>query len=153
MSSQIDPVILALFAKWTALTETVLAGVRVADGPQVNSEPSTEWLFVGYDGAETSEFVEGAVVEQDLITFARGKKEGGEVKCGIVAIRGDPDIVACRQRALTIMSVVENSIRTDMTLGGAVMHAYVSAISYIPSQPDKGAKVRVVFTVTYQAQF
>lgn len=155
MSTQIDAVILALTAKWTALAVPAgaLEGVQVADGPQVNADPSAEWLFVGWDGSETSETVEAAVAEQDLMTFARGKKEGGEVKCAAIAVRGDTDIVAARQRALTVVSVAKNALKVDMPLGGAVMHAFVSEITYIPSQTDKGAKVRAVFTVVYQAQF
>lgn len=155
MSTQINTVILALVAKWQALAVVggPLAGVVVADGPQVNADPSAEWLFVGYDGSETSEFIEGAVTEQDLLAFARSKKESAEIKCAAIAVSGDPSIAPVRMRALTIMSVAEDALRVDMPIGGAVMHAYVSATTYIPSVTDKGAKVRVVFTVTYQAQF
>lgn len=155
MSSQINAVILALTAKWQALAVPAgtLEGVQVADGPQVNSDPSSEWLFVGYDGAEGSEFAEGAVAEQTLMTFAKGKQETPEIKCAAVAVRGDPDIASARQRALAIMSAAEDALRNDMTLGGLVMHAYVSTITYIPTQTDRGAKARVWFTVTYQAQF
>lgn len=153
MSSQADVVIRALTTKWQALMTTSLAGVQVVDGPQVNSDPSPEWLFVGYDGAEGSEFAEGAVLEQSLQTFAKGKQESGEVKCAVVVVRGDPNIVEARQRAFTILSVAENALRNDMTLSGSVMHAYVSASTYIPTQATEGAKVRVWFTVSYQAQF
>lgn len=151
MSSRVDAVIVALAAAFSAAGP--LAGVRVVDGPQVTADPSAEWLFVGFDGAETSEHTEGAFSEQDLMTFARGKKEDAEIKCAAVAVRGDTDIVQVRQRALAIMSAAEDVVRADMTIGGLVMHAFVSSINYIPSQTDRGVKARVVFTVKYQAQF
>lgn len=155
MSTQIDAVILALVAKWQALAVPAgtLAGVVVADGPQVTDDPSPEWLFVGYDGAETSEFAEGSVIEQDLLTFAKGKQESGEIKCAAVAVRGDTDISAARLRALAIVSAAENALRDDIYLGGAVMQAFVSTVTYIPTQTTAGAKVRVAFTVSYQASF
>jgi hypothetical protein len=151
VSTQADVVILALVARFQGAG--ALAGVRVADGPQVDSDPSTEWLFVGYDGAVASEFVEGVVIEQDMMTFARGKQEKAEVKCAAVVVSGDSNIVPVRQRALAITSAAEDAVRADMTLNGLVQHAFVSGVTYIPSQTDAGAKVRVVFTVTYQAQF
>lgn len=155
MSTQIDAVILALTAQWQALAVTAgtLEGVQVVDGPQVNSDPSTEWLFVGYDGAEGSEFAEGATAEQTLLTFSKGKAESPEIKCSAVVVRGDTEMPSARQRAFAIMSAAEDALRNNMTLGGLVMHAYVSTITYIPTQTDRGAKARVWFTVTYQAQF
>lgn len=151
MSTQADVVILALTAAFQAAGS--LAGVRVVDGPQVTGDASQEWLFVGFDGGDPTEHNEAALIEQDMMTFARGKKESAEIKCASVVVSGNPDIVVLRQRALAIFSAAESVIRADMTLGSLVMHAFVANFNYIPSQTDKGAKVRVVFTVKYQAQF
>lgn len=147
-------VILTLTAKWQALSVPAgaLEGVRVADGPQVNMDASPEWLFVGYDGGMPSDSGEAATAEQSLMGFLKTKQEGAEVRCAAVVVRGDPDIAGARQRALSIVSVAENALRADMTLSGAAMHSFISGIGYTPQQTDKGAKVRVVFTVTYQAQ-
>lgn len=154
MSTQIDAVILALTAKWQALSVPAgtLDGVRVVDGPQVTEDASQEWLFVGFDGAERGDSGEGATAEQSLMAFLKTKQEDAEIRCGVVVVRGDDNVPAARLRALAITSAAENALRLDMPLGGLVMHSFISGISYTPLQTDHGAKVRVVFTVNYQAQ-
>lgn len=155
MSTQADAVILALVAKWQALAVPAgtLDGVRVVDGPQVDSDPSPEWLFVGHTGGGPDDTTEAVTVEQTLMGFLKTKQEAGEVRCSAIVVRGDTDIAAARLRALAIVSAAETALRNDMPLGGLVMHSFVSGIAYTPQQTDSGAKVRVVFTVTYQAQF
>lgn len=154
MSSQINAVILALVTKWQALSVTggALEGVRVVDGPQVTADGSQEWLFVGSDGAERGDSGEAASAEQSLLGFSKLNQEGAEIRCAAVVVRGDTDIPAARQRALWVASAAESALRLDMALSGLVMHSFISGITYIPLQTDSGAKVRVVFTVTYQAQ-
>lgn len=148
MSTKTDAVILYLTTLWQgALTE-----IQVADGPQVNSDASNDWLFVGFNGDMPDEFNEGAVVEQSLMGFAKTKGEDGQVTCSVVSRVGDSDIPAVRARALGFVASAETAVRNDMQLGGLVMHAFVSGHQYIPVQTQQGAKVRVVFTVTYKAQ-
>lgn len=151
MSSQLDAVIVALTTKWQALMSTTLAGVQVVDGPQRNADPTQNWLFVGHTGGEPVEGVEAAIGQQDLMTFARGKSESIGVDCGIVVVSGDPNISIARQQALSILSICEDALRNDMTLGGIVMHAYVAQIQYVPTVTSTGAKVRITFIVSYQA--
>jgi hypothetical protein len=136
---------------WQAATATTLAGVQVADGPQVNSDASPDWLFVAYDG-EADSGNPGVEAQQSLMAFTRVKGEDASVTCSVVSVRGDPDVVAARARALSILAAAEDLLRTDMQLGGLVMHAFVSGFQYYPSQTTSGAKARVVFTVTYKAQ-
>lgn len=154
MTTQVDAVMLALTTKWQALSVTggTLDGVRVVDGPQATMDAAQEWLFIGYDGADMTNPTEAATTAQSLMAFLRTKQEDTDIHCAAVVVRGDPDIPAARQRALGIVSYAENALRLDMTLSGLVMHSFISGISYIPIQTDHGAKVRVVFTVTYQAQ-
>lgn len=154
MSTQIGTVIAALTTKWQALSVTggVLDGVRVVDGPQATMDAAQEWLFVGYDGSDAINLSETATAVQDLMAFLRTKQEGADVRCAAVVVRGDTDIPSARQRALAITSAAEDALRLDMTLSGSVMHSFISGIGYTPLQTDHGAKVRVVFTVTYQAQ-
>jgi hypothetical protein len=147
VSAKTDPVCLALYALWQPLT-----GVQVVDGPQVNSDPASKWLFVGHNGDLPDEMSEAAVVEQSLMGFARAKAEDGQVTCAAIAVRGDADVAAARADAYEIVSDAEDLLRADMQLGGLVMHAFVSAHTYMPVQTNTGAKVRVVFTVTYKAQ-
>jgi hypothetical protein len=150
VSTKADAVCLALAALWQA--DGDLSTVEVVDGPQANSEAANEWLFVGFDGDAPDEGSEGLNATQDLMAFAKTKQETGEVTNAIVVRDGGTDIPSLRARAFQILSDAEDSLRTDMTLGGTVMQAYVSEHSYMPTQTTAGAKVRVVFTVTYLAQ-
>ena len=148
MSSKTDAAVLYLTAMWTA----ALTGVTIADGPQVNSDPTADWLFVGFNGGSPDEFNEGATAQQSMLTFNRGKAEDGQVTCAVVSVSGDTNIPATRARAYAFMATAEDAVRNDMTLGGLVMHAFVSDHRYSPVQTDNGAKVRIVFTVTYKGQ-
>lgn len=150
MSTKTDAVCLALTALWQA--DADLDGVEVVDGPQANSEAANEWLFVAFDGDAPDEGNEAASAEQSWMAFAKTKQESAEVTCAVVARRGDTDIVSARARAYDILSDAEDSLRADLTLGGVVMNSWISAHQYIPVITQGGAKVRVVFTVTYQAQ-
>jgi hypothetical protein len=147
VSSKTDAVCLALTALWQPLT-----GVQVADGPQANSDASDDWLFVAFDGDAPDEGNEAVAAEQSLMAFLKTKQEDAEVTCAVVSRRGDTDIPAARARAYDIVSDAEDLLRTDMQLGGLVMHAFVSAHQYIPVITQGGCKARVVFTVTYKAQ-
>jgi hypothetical protein len=150
MAMKLDSVCLALVALWDAAV--ALDGVTVYDGPQVNSDPVPEALFVGHDGGLPDEDTEGAVTVQSLMAFLKTKQEDGEITCAAVVVRGDTDIATARARAVAIVSAAEDALRVDMQLAGLVMHAFVSEQRFIPMQTDKGAKARVVFTVTYLAQ-
>lgn len=148
MASLTDPVILYLTAMWTA----ALTDVNVVDGPQVTSDAADDWLFVGYNGDIPDEYNEGATGQQSLMAFAKVKGDDGPVTCAVVSRSGDSNITATRARANAVLSAAEVAIRADMQLGGLVMHAYVSDYRYSPVQTQSGAKVRLVFTVTYKAQ-
>ena len=145
MSTQTDAVILALTAMWQPLD------LQVVDGPQVNGDASNDWLFVGYSGDTPDEFNIGATAEQSLMTFAKGKQEDGQVTCAVISRSGDTEVASTRLRAYGFLSAAETALRNDMTLGGLVMHAFVSSHQYFPVQTQAAAKVRVVFTVTYKA--
>lgn len=148
MSSLTDPIILALTTMWQSLT-----GVQVVDGPQVTSDASNDWLFVGFNGDTPDEYNQGATADQSLMTFARGKQEDGQITCSVISVGGlDTNVPSLRVRAFGFLSAAEDALRANMQLGGLVMHAYVSNIQYSPVQTQQGAKVRIVFSVTYKAQ-
>jgi hypothetical protein len=148
MATKADAVCIALTAMWSA----ALTGVNVVDGPQVNSDASTDWLFVGFDGDEPDEGTEAVSAEQELMAFAKTKQESAEVTCAAVVVDGGTDTTTVRSRAYAILSAAEDALRLDMQLGGLVMHAFISAHIYIPVITTGGCKARVVFTVTYLAQ-
>lgn len=152
MAADTGPVILYLTAMWQALMTTTLTGVQVVDGPQVTSDPSDDWLFVGFNGGSPDEFNEGATAAQSRMAFQRVKQEDGQVTCAVVSVAGDTEIPSLRARAYGFVSAAEDAVRADATLGGLVMDAFVSEHRYSPVQTQQGAKVRIVFTVTYKGQ-
>ncbi len=149
MATKLDPVMVALDAMWKAAP--ALDSVTVYDGPQANSDPVTEALFVGYDGDKISETVEGATARQEPAAGSRMRLEEGEITCAAVVVSGNVDIPAARTRALDILSDCEDVLRADYLIGGLVMQAGISETRVIPTITQAGCKVRVVFVVAYQA--
>lgn len=150
MATQLDAVCLALTAMWQAAP--ALDGVNVVDGPQANSEDLNEWLFIGYDADTQDENNDGANADQTWMAMNRVKREEGEVICAAVVRSGDVDIPAVRARAFAIVSAAEDELRPNHQLGGLVMQSMVAEQRFIPIVTLAGAKARVVFTVTYEAQ-
>ena len=148
MSTKVDAVCLALTALWTS----ALTGIQVVDGPQANSEAVIDCLFVGADGDTPNEGNEAAAVDQSWMAFAKVMQETAEITCAIVCRAGEPSISAVRARAYSILAAAETALRADPLLGNLVMQAYVSEHQLIPVVTTSGAKARVVFKVTYQAQ-
>ena len=149
MATKLDAVCIALTTLWDAAFD---ATVQVVDGPQVNSDPSSDWLFVGHDADRPDDTNDGAVATQDWMAFQRTKEEDGEVTCAIVVVSGDTAIPTVRARALDILSDAEDALRANPTIGGLVMKSHVSEIRFIPVVTSDGSKARVVFTVTYLAE-
>lgn len=150
MTTKVDAVILALVTAWGAAP--ALEGVEVADGPQANSDAANEWLFVGSDGDAPSADMQAVNAQQEWMAFAKVKKETAEITSAFVLVSGDTDTVAIRSRAYTLLGAAEDVVRADPTLAGLVMTAGISSHQYYPALTQGGAKARVVFTVTYQAQ-
>lgn len=143
-------VAVALTALWTAAP--AFAGVKVVDGPQVTYDASPEWLFVGYDGGDLDGKTPGITTAQDFMSFDKTFHEVAAVTCALTVKGGGPDLVAARARVYTLLTAASDSVRTDLTLGGAVMKSYVSESKYLPLIGSGGSKARLVFDVTYQAK-
>jgi hypothetical protein len=148
MASKVDAVCLALAALWHA----TFADVQVADGPQVNSDASNDWLFVGANGESPDAFTQGATVEQSWMAFAKTMQETGQITCAIVSRAGGTDIPTVRARAYQILASAESALRADPFLGSLLMQSYISSHQYVPVLSQDGCKVRIPFVVTYLAQ-
>lgn len=148
MASKIDAVCLALTALWHA----ALPDVQVADGPQVNSDASNDWLFVGANGEAPESFTQGATVEQTWMAFAKTMQETAQITCAVVSRAGGNDVLPVRTRAYQILASAETALRADPFLGSLLMQSYISSHQYVPVITQDGCKVRIPFVVTYQAQ-
>lgn len=148
MSTKFDAVCLALTTLWQA----TLSGTSVVDGPQADSDPVLERLFVGHDGDVENEGTEVVAAEQDFMAFAKVEQESPDVTCAVIVRDGSANSAPLRGRACEIFNAATAALKADLTLGGLVMQAHVSSFQYIPSVTTSGSLARVVFTVTYLAQ-
>jgi hypothetical protein len=148
VSTKTDAVILALTALW----QGVLPDVQVVDSAQANADASPRWLFVASDGDTPTDDIEVASAQQTWMVFNKVKQEAADVTCAVVVVSGETSIATVRAQANTILSTAEDTVRSDPTLGGLVMVSSVTSLRYFQNISTAGAKVRVVFTVTYQAQ-
>src|SRR5690242_21953352 len=113
MSTRTDAVCLALIALWTPL----FTDVQVADGPQANSDPTADWLFVAYDGERPTEANQVIAAQQEWMAGAKVKKETADITCALVVVSGDDTTSASRARADSPLGTAEDALRADPTPG------------------------------------
>lgn len=135
------------------LASTTSAG-EVYDGPQATAEYPESFVVIG--GTEDPDD-EPSSFNQDWNGLgARTKVEEGEVNCAILVGTGNTASGAkpSRDRALAILTEIEDKVRLDPTLGGTLAGgwAQVSAGRFVQRINSQGIYVRVVFTVSYQTK-
>lgn len=144
MGSRVPEVIARLVE--LARADPALAGVRVADGPEVTGDSVPDWLIVGFDGDPTGDF-EAAQSTSDWVDLGSGREEEFQVTVAAIAQRGDTDIVAARGRACEIGARVEAWVRADPTVGLPSLLAGVGATRLTQDQPPTGAQAVLLLTV------
>lgn len=135
-----------------------LAGVQIVDGPPlswapvmlaVDSASECRFLFIGaVPGEDTS--AEG---DQDFnAAGAISYDEHFRVLCTALSWTGDQVAKAVRDDAAAIVGAVQQAIRTDPTLGGAVLYSRISNIDRLEQQQaNNGVQCVAVFTITARA--
>lgn len=140
-----------------AVTPVIGATVNVVDGPPLSWQTlalaqgavtQSGYLFIGAqpndDGGDAAQDFNaaGAVSRDEQIT----------VWCGAYANSGDQVMKTARDAAFGIVAAVEQAIRTDPTLGNAVLYSRVdNSGKYHPRQTKSGCDVFVVFSVAARA--
>jgi hypothetical protein len=144
----IGSVVAALAAKFTALVGT---GVPVYVGPPVTAAADLELVVVGDDGDPDSDAQ--ATVERVPDNLAGSStSEIGVIPCVVIVQSGDTDMQARLSRATVLVQAIAAGMATDISLGGAVLSAYLSGGACRPVQNESGAAAVASFTVTYHAQ-
>lgn len=149
MGSRVPEIIETLVA--LAAADPDLAGVAVADGPQVTETSARDWLIVGYDGDPNGDFQAAQTVGgwSDLST--RSREEQFQITVAAVAQRGDTDVKAARKRAYEIGERVEAWLRAAPHLGLSSVEAGIEATQLTQDQTPNGAQAVLLLTVAGRA--
>jgi len=130
--------LLPALAGWSA--------VQVFDGPPITGDTPNDYATVGY-----------ALAEESAGTFSHERSGGGyqveetgTVRCELVSLSGQTDLTDVRARAFALMDALEESIRSDQTLGVMPQGSTAALeVDVVPIQTDRGAQQRLPFTVRY----
>lgn len=144
--SRVPAVLDALVSVWGTTSE--LSGV-VQDGPRALNSPAMEELSVGYDGSEDGQASDGVAAVEGF--GIEPNRERFTVTCLVQVLNGAGDMRAARVRAFELLSAAAGAVAEDKTLGGVVMQAAVQDQTLSQLQTDRGAWVRLAFTVACEA--
>lgn len=152
MPSKIPAAVDGLLTMVRALSGTTLAGVDIYDGPKLDDSQTGKRLFIGFD-------IEGIAAsgEQEWASMpasSRSRVERATIRCVAESSTGQTDTKGRRDEAFAIVTAVENAIKGDPSLGGAVNYANFGAdIEVRQPQTGQGSVCTVFFGVAYYARF
>jgi hypothetical protein len=146
MGSRVPEVIDALVALGKSEVAAELAGVQVADGPEVTDSGAPDWLIVGYDGDPTGDFQAAATVGGWAGLGSR-REEQWQVTVAAIASRGDTDVRAARARVYEIGARVEAWLAADPSLGLPALEAAIEASRLTQDQDGPGMQAVLLLTV------
>jgi len=129
-----------------------LTGVRIFDGPEIDSSYPGDFIAVGHDGSEDGE-VSVSNVTQSFEQLGNLKQfEDGSVDCWLATWDGGTSLSDRRTRVATLLSAVDTAIRADVSLGGACIYSSLSNHQMTYIQANNGVAISVTFTITYRAR-
>lgn len=129
-----------------------LTGVRIFDGPEIDSSYPGDFIAVGHDGSEDGE-VSVSNVTQSFEQLGNLKQfEDGTVDCWLATWDGGTSLSDRRARVATLLSAVDTAIRADVSLGGACIYSSLSNHQMTYIQANNGVAISVTFSITYRAR-
>ena len=129
-----------------------LTGVRIFDGPEIDSSYPGDFIAVGHDGSEDGE-VSVSNVTQSFEQLGNLKQfEDGSVDCWLATWDGGTSLSDRRARVATLLSAVDTAIRADVSLGGACIYSSLSNHQMTYIQANNGVAISVTFSITYRAR-
>ena len=129
-----------------------LSGVRIFDGPEIDSSYPGDFIAVGHDGSEDGE-VSVSIVTQIFEQLGNLKQfEDGSVDCWLATWDGGSSLSDRRARVATLLSAVDSAIRSDVSLGGACIYSSLSNHQMTYIQANNGVAISVTFTIEYRAR-
>ena len=152
-TSQVPTLLTAVFNAAFA----ALSSVTVIDGPPLSWDPlvvpgggvgDVQWLFIGAR-PEDDNAVHSA--QQTRNTLGPSRTEDIVAAATAIAKGDETQMALARSQAFTIVAALEQALRTDETLGGAVSTATVSVDKYEQAQQEDGAYAVVTLSVAARA--
>lgn len=152
----------AIDALVSTLRASLGSGATVVDGPPLDWDDLTlpesqtaaytnrlKYLFVGA-GPDSDTAASGG---QDFnAAGAVSRDETFAIECVVYVRSGNDDIKARRDEAFTLLAAAETALRTDPSLGGAVLYSRVAALSdVLQRQTRQGSDCVISFTVACRA--
>jgi hypothetical protein len=129
-----------------------LTGVRIFDGPEIDSSYPGDFIAVGHDGSEDGE-VSVSNVTQSFEQLGNLKQfEDGSVDCWLATWDGGTSLSDRRARVATLLSAVDTAIRADVSLGGACIYSSLSNHQMTYIQANNGVAISVTFSIEYRAR-
>ena len=129
-----------------------LSGVRIFDGPEIDTSYPNDWIAVGHDGSDDGDFEAAAASQEYAPIGALRKNEDGALSCVLSTWDGTTDITARRVRAFALLAAVEDVVRADPSFSGAVLWAGLESFQLQYRQTNQGAAVEIPFSLTYRAR-
>jgi len=129
-----------------------LSGVRIFDGPEIDSSYPGDFIAVGHDGSEDGELAI-ANVTQTFEQLGNLKQfEDGSIDCWLATWDGGSSLSDRRSRVATLLAAVDTAIRADVSLGGSCIYSSLSTHQMTYIQANNGVAISVTFTIEYRAR-
>jgi hypothetical protein len=142
-------------SKFGAVTDALVtvvgtAGTTTYDGPPLTGDTPSDYVIVG--GTDNPDDDAGEFTQDWNGLGARAKVETGQVICALLVGTGDDTVKTARDRALVILGLIENAVRSDPSLGGVLASGWCQLLSGKPSQRrnQAGLYARIEFVIAYQ---
>lgn len=138
----------------TAMTNLVAAlqgaELPALDGPTVSDADATDFVVVGFNGADDVTAVEAVSALEGLEVAPT--RERYTIRCAVMCSDGETSALpATRARAYDLLDQVSTVLATDPTLGGAVMVASLADHTLEQQQDASGALATIRFGVQVDA--
>jgi hypothetical protein len=131
---------------------SALSGVRIFDGPEIDSSYPGDAIAVGHDGTDDGEVVAGNVRQEPLQLGNQKLMESGTVDCFLWAWDGGSSLANRRTRAFELLSAADTAVRADSSFAGACLYSYIDSHSTSYRQNTAGTAVVINFTIAYTAR-
>ena len=122
---------------------TGLRNLTIFDGQPTNNTPK-DYICVGW-------LDEGAAIIGTQTPASLGnlrRSETYDINCLASTFNGGTDMRVARDRAFLIFGIIEDAVRDNATLNGAVMFAEITNFNVTQMQTAEGATVDIEFSVS-----
>lgn len=126
-----------------------LSGVVVSDGASVAAASTAKLLAVGFSVGGDDLSATLSIGPEDF-SGAR-EREDYDILCAASVVTGDADQSLSRTAVFAIYAAAYEAVRSDPTLGGAVMRARPGDFTLHQSASSRGRAATVQFTVSVTA--